>query len=280
MIGKIRPCDRPWIVPAIWAGAIALQQVGMEYEVQRAARLLAAVRTRRLKAEETDVTLKVHNCAYDYVAATVRCPLAVYSVGGEVPAAAIEAALSELKLGPAAAGAIILWNGRYIEFTSPYDYQYFRRLINSTIKLTILRNADIVIQKFQSHPTKAATILAAAEVGNWIAVVSYAGIPEALFMDLEDHNISSLSRDIEAVGGRLDVSLPRRDSRITVSLTPARPPRAWERRFSAVYSSWYKYIISTTRLLPYQHCRPLPTSIFLTPISPGFPVGAPTRPGA
>jgi hypothetical protein len=253
----------------------------MEYELYRAARLLAAVRTRRLKAEETDVTLKVHNCAYDYVSATVRCPLTIYSVGGEVPAAAVEAALAELKRGPVAAGAIILWNGRYIEFVSPYDYQYFRRLINSTIRLTILRNADTVIQKLQSHPTKAATILAAAEVGNWIAIISYIGIPEALFMDLEDHNISSLTHDIEAVGGRLDISLPRRDSRITVSLTAARPPRgARGHQFNTVYTSWYKYIISTTRLLPYQHCRPLPTSIFLTPISPSFPVGAPARPGA
>jgi hypothetical protein len=252
----------------------------MEYEVYRAARLLAAARTRRLKAEEANITLKTHNCAYDYVSATVRCPLTIYSVGGEVPAAAVEAALAELKRGPAAAGTIILWNGRYIEFVPPDDYQRFRKLINSTIELTILRNTDTIIEKFQSHPTRAATILAAAEVGNWVAIVSYMGIPEALFADLEDHNISSLGRGIEAVGGRLDVSLPRRDTHITLSLTPARPPRAWERRFSTVYSSWYKYIISTTRLLPYQHCRPLPTSIFLTPISPRFPVGAPARPGA
>jgi len=254
MMGKIRPCDEAWIAPAIWAGAIALQGVGMEHELYRAARLLAAVKTGMLRSEKRDVTLMIRNCAYDYVAGNIRCPLAVYSVDGELPKAAVEEALVELRSGVRAAGIIVLWNGRYIELVPPYYYQYFRRLINSVMELTVLRNADVVIKKFQSHPTRAATILAAAEVGNWVAILSFLGVVEALFMDVEDHNISALGKDIEAVGGRLEISLPRRDAGITLSIATARPPRAREREFEMAYRSWYREIISTTRLLPYQHC--------------------------
>jgi len=223
----------------------------MEYEVYRAAGLLAAIKTGALKAEGVDISLRIRNCAYDYVAAAIRCPLTIYSVDGEVSAEAVEAALAELRSGARAVGAIILWNGRYIELVPPYYYRSFRRLINNVMELTLLHNTDAVIKKLRSHPTRAAAILAAAEVGNWVAVLSFTGVIEALFMDLEDHNISTLGKEIEAVGGRIDIILPRRDTSITLSVTTARPPRAREREFNTAYSRWYKRAASAARLLPY-----------------------------
>ena len=158
-------------------------------------------------------------------------------LNGEVPAAAIEAALSELKRGPAAAGTVI-WVAGLIARPAPPNIvriardavQVVRSKLNTIGSSAMGGSKELEI----SRELENAAVLASVEVGNWIANVSqYPDDPDT------SPDISGSEVNISVYSGHVHVEIHRRDEDIIVWIYPARAPRAMRDAFAAAYAKWY-----------------------------------------
>jgi hypothetical protein len=158
-------------------------------------------------------------------------------LNGEVPAAAVEAALSELKRGPAAAGTVI-WVAGLIARPAPPNIvrivrgvvQMVRSKLNTIGPSAVGGSKELEVSR---EPENAA-VLASVEVGNWIANVSqYPDDPDT------SPDISGSEVNISVYSGHVHVEIHRRDEDIIAWIYPTRAPRAVRSAFAAAYAKWY-----------------------------------------
>ncbi|MFP3209533.1 MAG: hypothetical protein RXR82_07585 [Nitrososphaeria archaeon] len=163
-------------------------------------------------------------------------------LNGEVPATAVEAALSELKRGPTAAGTVI-WVVGLIARPAPPNIvritrdvvQVVRSKLNTIGPSAVGGSKELEISR---EPENAA-VLASVEVGNWIANVSK-------YPDDPDTSLPEMSGEvnISVYSGHVHVGIHRRDEGIIVWIYPARAPRAMRSAFVAAYAKWYGRLVA------------------------------------
>ena len=156
---------------------------------------------------------------------------------GEVPADAVEAALSELRSHARAAGTVILVAG-LIARPAPPNVARIARDVVQVVRARLNAVGPSAVggsrePEVSLEPENAA-VLASVDAGNWIANVSHypddAGTPP---------DISGSEVKISVYGGHVHVEIHHRGEDITVRIYPTRAPRAMRGAFAAAYAEWY-----------------------------------------
>jgi hypothetical protein len=156
---------------------------------------------------------------------------------GEVPKAAVDAALAELRSRARAAGTIV-WVAGLIARPAPPNIvriardavQVVRSKLNAIGPSTTGDSGELEVKL---EPENAAA-LASVEVGNWFANVSLQRDNPYTPLDISNSVIFILVYD-----GRVEIDIDGIDK---IWIYPTRPPRSMRSAFAAAYMKWYKRV--------------------------------------
>jgi hypothetical protein len=236
---------------AVWARTAIMWEHGflddMRDELLReSARFLAHLRTGAVEVYGNIPKRMVRpwdcylNDVDPYTYSHIYCREFSLYLDGEVPKAAVEAALSELGARARAAGTVV-WVAKLIARPAPPGIvriargvvQMVRAKLNAVDPSTMGDSGELEIKL---EPESAAA-LASVEVGNWIANVSLQHDNPYTSLDISDSVVF-----ISVYDGRIEVMIPHRNKDITIWIYPTRPPRSMRPAFAAAYMKWYKRV--------------------------------------
>ena len=179
---------------------------------------------------------------YSHIHYHIHCREFSLYLDGEVPKAAVDAALAELRSRVRAAGTIV-WVTKLIasELIAKPAPPNIARIARGVVQMVRSKlnavdpNAmgDSGELEIRLEPESAAA-LASVEVGNWIANVRLQHDNPYTPLDISNSVIF-----ISVYDGRVEIDIDGIDK---VWIYPTRPPRSMRSAFAAAYMKWYKRI--------------------------------------
>jgi len=229
---------------AVWAHAISLWSpiTGPRREelLRAAAAFLAHLRAGAVEVRGDIPRGEVHpwGCYLGYTLGVmaVKCGEFELYPSGEVPKAAVEAALSELKSHARAAGAAVWANHSIVRPATPDLVRKARAAVSAVrAKLDATdHGATSVPEWLHVYDASGAAALAAIEAGNWIAEVE----PSTYYPDVE-FDLSWININIY-YGLAIIHTHDAENRMVEIFVFAARPPRSMRDAFAAAYAKWCK----------------------------------------
>jgi len=173
---------------------------------------------------------------------TIKCGEFELYARGEVPKAAVDAALVELKSNARAAGAVIWTDHAIVRPATPDLVRKARAAVSAVrAKLNSIDYGETSVPEWlHIYDVSGAAALAAIEAGNWIVEVE----PSTYYPDVE-YDLSQIN--INVSHGLARIHTHDDESRIVnIFIFAARPPRSMRDAFAAAYAKWYKRAAAAT----------------------------------